>query len=132
MLSIIIPTLNEEKYLPLLLDSIREQNFNDYEIIVSDAGSKDNTINIAKKYGCIIVGGGLVSKGRNNGAKVANGDILLFLDSDTILQPSFLGNALKEFKEKRLGIAGFPPMPINGKTIDKLVHNFFSKWMELF
>ena len=39
MISIIIPSLNEEKYLPLLLDSIKKQNFKDCEIILADAGS---------------------------------------------------------------------------------------------
>ena len=52
MISIIIPTLNEEKYLPLLLASIKEQSFDaaqdkDYEIIIADAGSKDKTLKIA-------------------------------------------------------------------------------------
>jgi len=83
MLSIIIPTLNEEKYLPFLLSSIKEQNFKDYEIILSDAGSEDRTIEIAKSYGCRVVKGGLPAKGRNQGARAAAGDLLLFLDSDT-------------------------------------------------
>ena len=52
MLSIIIPTLNEEDYLPKLLDSITNQTFKDYEIIIADAGSKDETINIAQSYRC--------------------------------------------------------------------------------
>ena len=43
MISIVIPTLNEEKYLPKLLVSIKKQHYKDYEIIVADAGSKDNT-----------------------------------------------------------------------------------------
>ena len=63
MLSIVIPALNEEKYLPLLLESIKRQSFFDYEIILADAGSKDKTIEIAKKYNCVIVGGGLPANG---------------------------------------------------------------------
>ena len=54
MISIIIPTLNEEKYLPLLLSSIKKQNFNDYEIIIADAGSDDKTLEIVKNYNCKI------------------------------------------------------------------------------
>ena len=49
MISIVIPTLNEEKYLSKLLKSIKNQTFKDYEIIVSDNNSKDNTKKIAKK-----------------------------------------------------------------------------------
>ena len=43
-ISIIIPTYNEEEYLPKLLESIKSQDFTDYEIIVADAQSDDNTI----------------------------------------------------------------------------------------
>ncbi|MFA7385400.1 MAG: glycosyltransferase, partial [Candidatus Paceibacterota bacterium] len=64
MISIIIRTLNEEKHLPLLLDSIENQGLHNYEIIVSDAGSSDRTLEIAKKRNCKIVKGGLHGKGR--------------------------------------------------------------------
>ena len=83
MLSIIIPALNEENYLPLLLESIKKQDFKDYEIIVADAGPKDKTVQIAKNYGCKIAPGGLPAKGRNQGAKIAQGDLLLFITADT-------------------------------------------------
>ena len=82
ILSIIIPTYNEEEYLPVLLESIKKQSFKDYEIIVADANSTDRTREIAESYGCIVVDGGLPAAGRNNGAKVATGEYLLFLDSD--------------------------------------------------
>ena len=62
MLSIIIPTLNEESYLPKLLNSIKKQDFQDYEMIVADAGSKDKTIEIALASGCKISSGGLPAK----------------------------------------------------------------------
>ena len=131
MLSIIIPTFNEKKYLPSLLDSIKKQSFKDYEIIVADAGSKDNTADIAKDYGCIVIKGGLLPRGRNNGAKVAKGDTFLFLDADIILPPFFLSNIIKKFKEDNLGVAGFPISPINGKKIDRIGFLFFNKWAEL-
>jgi glycosyltransferase involved in cell wall biosynthesis len=77
-ISIIIPTKNEETCLPKLLDSIKSQDFPDYEIIIADANSTDKTREIAKSYGCIVVDGGLPAVGRNRGAEVANGEILLF------------------------------------------------------
>lgn len=70
MLSIIIPTLNEEKYLLILLSEIRKQNFIDYEIIVADAVSEDRTIEIARSFNCNIIKGGLPAKGRNEGTKL--------------------------------------------------------------
>ncbi len=118
MLSIIIPTLNEEDYLPLLLDSIKKQSFLDYEIIVSDAGSKDKTLEIAKRFGCAITKGGLPARGRNNGAKIAKGDLFFFLDADTVLTDHFLESALEEFNAKKLDIASFclSPEPPNKKS----------------
>jgi len=131
MLSIIIPTLNEEKYLPLLLDSIKKQNFFNCEIIVADGGSKDKTVEVAEKYECKVIEGGLLPRGRNNGAKLAKGDTLLFLDADIVLPPNFLNNAVNDFNKRNLGIAGFLIMPLNGKRIDKFVHLFFNKYSAL-
>jgi len=131
MLSIIIPALNEEKYLPLLLKEIKKQNFNDYEIIVADAFSKDKTTKIAKDFGCKVVKGGLPAKGRNEGAKVAKGDILLFLDADNIFLPKdFLKNLLYRFKKRNLGSASFPIYP-NGKRVDTFVYWIYNLWVKL-
>jgi len=127
MLSIIIPTLNEEKYLPRLLDSIKGQDFKDYEIIVADAGSKDKTIDIARRYGCSVVKGGLLPAGRNRGADVAKGDILLFLDSDVLFShDKFLSSVLNEFSRRKLGSAGFKLVPYQGKPIDMLAHFLYN------
>lgn len=123
ILSIIIPTYNEEEYLPVLLESIKQQDFSDYEIIVADADSKDNTVKIAEEYGCIVVEGGMPAVGRNNGAKVAKGDYLLFLDSDLKLTEDYLAKVIYEFKMERLGIAITQMKPLSKKTEDKLLHD---------
>ena len=130
--SIIIPTKNEEKYLSKLLKSIRKQTFKDYEIIVADNRSKDKTKAIAKKYGCKIVSGGLPGRARNRGAKTAQGEMLLFLDSDTELRTEdFLKKAVKEFKSRRLDIA-VPPIYLKGKKMDKLYFDFWNRLTEFF
>jgi len=128
MLSIIIPTLNEENYLPILLDSIRNQGFKDLEIIIADAGSKDKTIEIAKGFGCKIIKGGLPARGRNEGAKVARGNLFLFLDADTILPEDFFEKALKEFKERNLDIASFC---LEAKTKSKFKKFLFDAFYNL-
>lgn len=112
MLSIIIPTLNEERYLPKLLESIKRQNFFDYEIIVSDACSEDNTVKVAESFNCKIVISDRDKRHpsiqRNAGARIAQGDILLFLDADTgIIGDDFLEKIVFEFKERKLGVGGF-------------------------
>jgi len=129
ILSIIIPTYNEEEYLPVLLESIKEQSFNDYEIIVADANSTDKTREIAKEYGCIVVDGGLPAVGRNNGAKVAKGEYLLFLDSDLKLTEDYLRNVIYEFKMEKLGIAITQMVPLSNKIEDKLFHDFANYFM---
>ena len=120
MISIIIPALNEENYLPRLLGSLEKQNLKDYEIILADAGSKDRTIEIAKKYGCKVVPGGLPAKGRNEGAKAARGDLFLFLDSDLVLPEGFLDVFLQEFKKKNLDIASTDLEFLTDKKIYKI------------
>src|SRR3989344_3168528 len=110
MLSIIIPTHNEENYLPKLLKCIKKQSYKDYEIIIGDAFSTDRTIEIAKNCGCRIVKdavpNGGPAMGRNNAAKKARGEMLLFLDADSGIDAGFISTALKEIKERNLDVAG--------------------------
>jgi Glycosyltransferases, probably involved in cell wall biogenesis len=88
--SIIIPVLNEEILLPGLLgqlnDPLLKSKF-DYEIIISDGGSKDKTIEIALKVADLIKIHNKdykqnIAQGRNEGAKMAQGEILVFLNGD--------------------------------------------------
>ena len=123
-LSIVIPTLNEEKDLPNLLESIKKQNFKNYEIIIADNNSKDNTRKIAKKYKCNLTKGGLPPVGRNNGVKIAKGDYILFLDADVILPYNFIRDALKEFEERYLEAATCEFIPLSDKKIDQFLHKF--------
>lgn len=129
ILSIIIPTYNEEKYLPTLLKSIKKQDFKDYEVIVADANSEDDTVKIAKKYGCTVITGGIPAIGRNNGAKVAKGKYLLFLDSDLKLTEDYLSKVIYEFKMERLGIAITQMKPLSKKTEDKILHDLANLFM---
>jgi len=130
MLSIIIPTLNEEKYLPRLLKSIKQQDFLDCEIIVADAGSQDKTVEIAKNFGCKIVKGGLPAHGRNQGAKTAQGNIFLFLDADLILPENFLIDLLGEFRQRKLSAASTLLAP-QGKQIDKVFFGIYNFWAKI-
>ena len=131
MISIIIPAYNEERYLPKLLNCIKKQTYKDYEIIVADAKSKDKTRQIAKKYGCRIVKGGIPAVGRNNGAKTAKGDVLLFLDADSMIDKNFLKNSLNGIQSRKLDVAGSYLYPLSGKFIDRSFISIFNLWTYL-
>lgn len=90
--SIIVPVYNVEKYIKKCLDSIFEQTFKDYEVIVVNDGTKDNSMDIVKKYDVKIVeqsNQGL-SEARNNGVKKATGEYILFVDSDDYIEKDLL------------------------------------------
>ena len=125
MISIIIPSLNEEEYLPLLLESIKKQNFSDYEMILADAGSTDKTVEIAKKYKCKVIKGGLPAKGRNEGAKIAKGELLFFCDADVVLPDKFFEKSLAEFKSRKLDFVSYCIIPLPKSFMSSLLLNVF-------
>lgn len=127
MLSIIIPTLNEQKNIKNLLLLIKKGGFDGYEVIVADAGSTDKTVEIARNNNCIITKGGLPARGRNNGAKVARGNILLFLDADLKFSPkNFLKLTVDYFIKNDLSVASFPVVPQkNNILMNPLTLNLF-------
>lgn len=130
MLSIVVPALNEESYLPFLLESIKKQEIGEeYEVIVADAGSEDKTAEIARAYSCqVITCGKFPARGRNEGARKTKGDLILFLDADIIIpSPYFLRDLLKEFRKRKLDIASFPIYP-QGNIIDKLFYKLYNLW----
>jgi len=83
--SIIIPTLNEQEFLSRVLNSLNNYD-EDFEIIVADGGSKDDTINIARKFGAQLCN---AKKGKGfqliKGVECSSGELLIFLHADTFL-----------------------------------------------
>lgn len=105
-ISLIIPTKNEEKFLPRLLASIKSQTLQPLEIIVADNHSSDKTPEIAKNAGAFLIEGGFAYAGRNNGAEIARGDIFVFMDADTYLpENTTLETVLNLFESQHLDAA---------------------------
>jgi glycosyltransferase involved in cell wall biosynthesis len=128
LLSIIIPTFNEEQNLPTLLKTITEQTFRDFEVIVADSpASSDKTKELALAAGCRVVAGGRVSEGRNNGAAAALGKVFLFLDADVALPNQFfLEDTVNEFIARDLDLATCRVRTIDGNNYDKFVHDLYN------
>jgi glycosyltransferase involved in cell wall biosynthesis len=128
-LSMVIPTKNEEAYLPRLLDSINRQTLQSREVLVADAGSTDRTREIAAVHGARIVEGGLPGPGRNRGAAQAQGDFIVFFDADVVLpNPTYLEDCVHEMEKRNLDIATSPPLACDGTTIDHVMHEAYNMY----
>ena len=93
-ISVVIPVKNSESTIGECIEALNRSNYNNFEIVVVDDNSSDNSIDIARSHGCKIVkskGDGGVSAARNSGAESAESDIILFIDADITLS----GNSLK-------------------------------------
>lgn len=143
--SVIIPTLNEEKLLPGLLrqlEIVRDSGV-DLEIIISDGGSTDKTIELANCYADIIkIHNALsiqnIAIGRNDGAKLASGEILIFINADILFSDpiSFFANLKTNFENSSyLAFTCFVKVfPEDEILIDKLYHrgyNYYFKFLNL-
>jgi glycosyltransferase involved in cell wall biosynthesis len=86
--SIVIPTRNSSKTLPICLSSISRQRYRNIEVIVVDNYSEDDTEEIAMRFGAsVYIVGPERSVQKNYGASVARGEIIYFIDSDFYLSP---------------------------------------------
>lgn len=106
-LSIIVPARNEEKTLPILLKSLKNQRVKPKEVIVVDDQSEDATAEVARREGAIVVESKDIPKGWLGkqwacwqGANRAKGKILIFLDSDTFLESDGLIKIVTAYMEK--------------------------------
>jgi glycosyltransferase involved in cell wall biosynthesis len=120
MLSIIIPAFNEERFLPILLDSIKRQEVA-CELIVADHISTDKTLDIAENYRCKIVDGGSPAKARNSGAKAACHD-LLFVDADVVMPDNFLKRFMDKISRAQLGYASCRVEPCSDNPHHRFVY----------
>lgn len=94
-ISLVIPAFNEEAFLPALLDSVDvararySRGPDEIEVIVADNSSTDRTARVARSRGCIVahVEKPVIAASRNGGARVANGEIVAFVDADCTIHP---------------------------------------------
>ncbi len=141
--SIIIPTLNEEKLLPNLLKQLSDLNIKkkyDYEVIVSDGGSNDHTVDIALEFADTVKVHldnckQNIASGRNYGASFAQGEVLIFINGDILIPHledffNFINN--KFFSSNYLAmtckVKVFPEEEI---LSDKIFHFIYNSYFRL-
>lgn len=100
LVSIIIPTYNSQKTIEQCLSSVKRQTYEYIEVIVVDNHSIDATREIAQRYGKVYIVGPERSSQRNFGAQKAEGNFLLFVDSDMELEPRVVEECAKEALNK--------------------------------
>lgn len=134
LFSVIVPTLNEETRIGRLLRSLQNQTFKNFEVVVVDGGSVDNTAEIAEKFSAKVYVRENCKEfpSRNLAAEYANGDILLFLSADVFLPEDILEHLTKEFAaHKQLeGICAMG-MPFNAPLWMKIEYLSFWRMLRL-
>jgi len=100
-ISVIIPAYNEEKNIPIIVNALRKQTSKNFEVIIVDNNSTDKSYQVAKRLAdkvcsCKIQG---ISPTRNFGAKKAKGEIIAFLDADSLPSPIWIEQIEKHFAQ---------------------------------
>lgn len=130
MISIIIPVYNIEKYIEKCLDSILDQTYEDFEVIIVDDGSTDSSGQICDSYArtdnrikVIHIKNGGASKARNIGIEYSSGDWITFVDGDDYIESTMLAELHKELCEKNLDVV-FCDFRMVSEDSTKVLQNF--------
>lgn len=129
LVSLIIPVYNAAQDLKRCLEAVENSSYNPFEVIVVDDASTDTTAEVAGKNGATVLRLPIQSgpgAARNYGAEKARGEILLFVDSDVLIQPDTIGRVVKDFMEHTDVGALF-----GSYDDDPNAKNFFSQYMNL-
>lgn len=128
-ISVIIPVYNSEKFLDACIDSIVKQTYQNFEIILVDDGSTDDSPSLCDQYAAqdkrikvIHQDNQGVSAARNNGLDLATGDLVSFIDSDDTLDEDMYELLVKLFEENSADITHCGYKHLVGDEV-RLVHD---------
>ena len=128
--SVIIPVYNSEKYIEKCINSVLEQDYQEFELILINDGSKDGSLKILERYKekykekIVLVNQENcgVSKTRNNAIQIANGEYIMFMDNDDFIDKDYIKTYIEEIEKEDLDvvIGGYRRPNEKGKVIKKL------------
>lgn len=112
--SVVVCSYNGGQTLPETLASLEKLNYPNYETIVIDDGSKDNTREIVQQFDCkpVHIPNGGLSRARNLGIETATGEIVAFIDSDAYADPDWLYYMVCALEEQQAGAVGGPNLAV--------------------
>jgi glycosyltransferase involved in cell wall biosynthesis len=126
--SIIVPTLNEEEFIGNLLKSLQNQTYKNFEVIIVDGGSYDNTLKIAQEHNAKTIAKPNTPEfeSRNIGGKLARGEILLFTSADVVFRTDTILRVIQEFEnDKSLGAICGPGKIYNAPLWAKIEYTLY-------
>ena len=136
--SIIVPALNEAKYLPHLLDDLYSQTFQDFEVIIVDGKSTDQTVTRARAYAKLLPSLKIITSPkrhvctqRNLGAKHAKANILIFSDADNRLPPYFLQGIKYRWEALKVDLLSPFITPDDNSTQNKTITSAINLFLDL-
>lgn len=126
--SIVVPTYNHAPFLKRAIESVMSQTFSDWELVIINNFSTDNTIEVVESFKDERIklinfrNDGIIAASRNRGIQNSNSEYIAFLDSDDIWYPSKLEKCMNLIHEKELGLICHDEYLVEDGTIHRTLH----------
>lgn len=129
LVSVIVPTYNSSRTLTECLSALKEQNYKNIEVIITDSFSNDQTKEIAREFTDKIIDAESLALARKKGMELVKGKYILFLDSDQIINPNTIELSVKACEEEGYdGVTHFERSKIHSGTfVERLIN--YDKWI---
>ncbi len=137
LVSIVVIMYNEEAFITKTLEHIKQQTYKNYEVILVDDQSSDNTVMVAKQYlnklplTIVKRNHSGPAHSRNHGASLARGKLILFLDADTHISPNFIQQAVSKMRKQHLSMAAPDFTHDSSRFLDRLVGSIYGTWLKM-
>lgn len=137
-ITVVIPVYNSEKYIARCIESVEKQRYKNFELLIINDGSKDNSQKIIEEYAekykniTLIEQENMgVSKTRNKAIMMAKSKYITFIDNDDFIDEDYLETLINNIEECDVIISGFRRPNENGKIIKELSLNCDNEWSKM-